>query len=298
MCIHKAELTELDIYHRILRFKNYMVAMVNKSLLPLHHHPPFLGDTVFLTNSLKYNIEMILFWGPWAPFRNYWHLKDEYKRSSKREELARQLSKHILWIGLANLILCPFIFLWQILYSFFSYAELIKRDPSTLGARKWSQYGRLYLRHFNELDHEFQARLNRGYKPAKKYLDAFTSNVLAIICQSYNTPRNNHPTPEPTPPPKQQHQNQTPTSGTNTTHQQENDAKMNKKQHPPETATTTAEPTHQHQNQHRPTKNNNTRTNITTTSPQNSNNNSQNQHHHATIKTQATFHTTTMAAIP
>ncbi|XP_041478449.1 autophagy-related protein 9A-like [Lytechinus variegatus] len=184
MCIHKAELTELDIYHRILRFKNYMVAMVNKSLLPLHHHPPFLGDVVFLTNGLKYNLEMILFWGPWAPFRNYWHLKDEYKRSSKREELARQLSKHILWIGLANLVLSPFIFLWQILYSFFSYAELIKRDPSTLGARKWSQYGRLYLRHFNELDHEFQARLNRGYKPAKKYLDAFTSNVLAIICQN------------------------------------------------------------------------------------------------------------------
>lgn len=26
ICIHKKELTELDIYHRILRFKNYMVA--------------------------------------------------------------------------------------------------------------------------------------------------------------------------------------------------------------------------------------------------------------------------------
>lgn len=29
MCIHKKELTELDIYHRILRFKNYMVAMID-----------------------------------------------------------------------------------------------------------------------------------------------------------------------------------------------------------------------------------------------------------------------------
>ncbi|KAI2527062.1 ATG9A isoform 4, partial [Pan troglodytes] len=34
ICIHKRELTELDIYHRILRFQNYMVALVNKSLLP------------------------------------------------------------------------------------------------------------------------------------------------------------------------------------------------------------------------------------------------------------------------
>ncbi|KAJ8314067.1 hypothetical protein KUTeg_008628, partial [Tegillarca granosa] len=33
MCIHKQELSELDIYHRILRFKNYMIAMVNKSVL-------------------------------------------------------------------------------------------------------------------------------------------------------------------------------------------------------------------------------------------------------------------------
>ena len=37
MCIHKQELTALDVYHRILRYKNYMVAMVNKSLLPLRY---------------------------------------------------------------------------------------------------------------------------------------------------------------------------------------------------------------------------------------------------------------------
>ena len=28
MCIHKTQLTELDIYHRILRVKNYLVAML------------------------------------------------------------------------------------------------------------------------------------------------------------------------------------------------------------------------------------------------------------------------------
>ena len=27
-----------------------------------------------------------------------------------------------------------------------------------LGSRKWSLYARLYARHFNELDHEFNAR--------------------------------------------------------------------------------------------------------------------------------------------
>lgn len=61
MCIHKRELTELDIYHRILRFKNYMVAMINKSLLPVRIKVPIIGDVIFMTRGLKYNMELLLF---------------------------------------------------------------------------------------------------------------------------------------------------------------------------------------------------------------------------------------------
>lgn len=61
MCIHKRELTELDIYHRILRFKNYMVAMINKSLLPVRLKIPIVGEFIFMTRGLKYNMELLLF---------------------------------------------------------------------------------------------------------------------------------------------------------------------------------------------------------------------------------------------
>ena len=44
LCVHKQELTELDIYNRILRFKNYEVAMVNQGLLPPKIEAPFLGQ--------------------------------------------------------------------------------------------------------------------------------------------------------------------------------------------------------------------------------------------------------------
>ena len=44
MCIHKEELTELDIHNRILRYKNYMIGLVHKSILPLQHNVPFLGE--------------------------------------------------------------------------------------------------------------------------------------------------------------------------------------------------------------------------------------------------------------
>ncbi|KAG7335527.1 hypothetical protein KOW79_000220 [Hemibagrus wyckioides] len=184
MCIHKKELTELDIYHRILRFKNYTVAMINKSLLPVHLRMPFLGDVVFLTQGLKYNFELILFWGPGSPFQNKWSLHPKYKRASERLELARQLSHTILLAGVANLLLCPLVLVWQALYAFFSYAEAIKREPGSLGTRRWSLYGRLYLRHFNELDHELRERLGRAYRPAAKYMNAFNSPLLAVLARS------------------------------------------------------------------------------------------------------------------
>ncbi|XP_073503406.1 autophagy-related protein 9A isoform X1 [Phyllobates terribilis] len=183
ICIHKKELSELDVSHRILRFKNYMVAMVNKNLLPLQHRLPLLGDTVFYTRGLKYNFQLIFFWGPGCLFQNEWSLKPEYKRAGARLELAEKLSQRILWIGLANLVLCPLVLVWQILYAFFSYTEVLRREPGSLGARCWSLYGRCYLRHFNELDHQLQARLSRAYKPACKYMNCFLSPLLAVAAK-------------------------------------------------------------------------------------------------------------------
>lgn len=49
--------------------------------------------------------------------------------------------------------------------------------------RTWSQYGKLYLRHFNELDHELEARLNRAYRPAVKYMDSFSSPLTTVLAK-------------------------------------------------------------------------------------------------------------------
>lgn len=72
----------------------------------------FLKDYLFISG------------GPWSPFENNWHLREDYKKFNKRQELAKSLSKQILWIGIVNVLLCPVIFLWQILYSFFNYGEV------------------------------------------------------------------------------------------------------------------------------------------------------------------------------
>ena len=49
ICIHKKELTELDIYHRILRFKNYMVWIFAMECLvaELFNTAAFKHDDIF-----------------------------------------------------------------------------------------------------------------------------------------------------------------------------------------------------------------------------------------------------------
>ena len=87
-------------------------------------------------------------------------------------------------LGLLNLLFSPVIFVWQFLQFLYNYTELIKRDPGVLGMRRWSNYGKLYFRHFNELDHELEARLSRAYKPAVLYLSSFVSKFL-VVCAKF-----------------------------------------------------------------------------------------------------------------
>ncbi|KAF6037714.1 atg9b [Bugula neritina] len=184
MCIYKTEVTQLDISNRILRYKNFFISMINKSILPLSIQVPFVGKVWYLTHGLKFNLEWILFWMPgWniSPFKNPYHVKDEYKNAHKRIALARQLSTKILVLGVVNLVLCPIIFLWHILYFLFVYGNMVKRDPGFLGSRRWSLYSRAYLRHFNELDHELDMRLCQAYQPSSDYVNSFMSPLPAIL---------------------------------------------------------------------------------------------------------------------
>ena len=75
------------------------------------------------------------------------------------------------------------ILLWQILYSFYNYAEMIKREPGFFGTRAWSHYGSIYLRHFNELDHEYVTRLSRGYKGEERQLDQLVGAMIVNVME-------------------------------------------------------------------------------------------------------------------
>ncbi len=119
-----------------------------------------------------------------APFKNSFYLREEYKSASHKQKLIRNLQFRITLLALLNLIFCPAIFLYQLIYSFFSYTELLKNQPGVFGRRRWSLYGHWYMRDFNELEHEFSLRKNRAYKPSVKYMDLFLDPLLTILAKN------------------------------------------------------------------------------------------------------------------
>ena len=58
---------------------------------------------------------------------------------------------------------------------------MIKREPGFFGTRAWSHYGSIYLRHFNELDHEYVTRLSRGYKGEERQLDQLVGAMIVNV---------------------------------------------------------------------------------------------------------------------
>ncbi|KAK6023224.1 autophagy protein Apg9, partial [Ostertagia ostertagi] len=156
--VDRDNITPFDLYNRILRFKNYLVALVNTRVLPPVLNVPFIGLRLRGLDHI---------------------LKDEYKDLDNLELLTRQMEKDVAMYGFLNLIFFPLIFLYQILYAFFTLSELIKRRRDALGMRRYSNYGRYRVRHFNELNHELTARLNRSHFTSA-LTEIFAKNVAFI----------------------------------------------------------------------------------------------------------------------
>ncbi|KAJ1374443.1 Autophagy- protein 9 [Parelaphostrongylus tenuis] len=183
LIVDREHVTPTDLYNRILRFKNYLVALVNARILPPRINVPFVGSVPYFPNGLKSNLRRILFFGSTSPWSGP-YLKTEYKDLDNLEALTRQMEKDVAMYGFLNMIFFPLIFLYQVLFSFFTLSELIKRRQDALGMRRYSNYGRYRVRHFNELNHELNARLNRSHIYANAYLNQFYSTLTEIFAKN------------------------------------------------------------------------------------------------------------------
>ncbi|KAJ6225156.1 hypothetical protein RDWZM_003701 [Blomia tropicalis] len=181
--IREGHLDELVIHNRLLRRTNYMLALINKGVLPIYFKFPILGEVIYLSRGLEFNLELLLFRGMFSLFEKNWKLRDEVKLD--RIECARRFATRCLVLGIINIILLPFILVWHLLYALYTNIEAFKRDPTIFCLRTWSRYGLWFTRHFNELDHELEQRLNRAHRPATRYMDSFTSPLMTVFARFF-----------------------------------------------------------------------------------------------------------------
>lgn len=111
------------------------------------------------------------------------HLKRRFLKEMNRSRLTLGLKRRFMTVGILSLIFAPFLFVFLILYFFFRYAQEYHKNPSSVGARQYSPLARWKFREFNELEHLFQQRLNRGYPKAVKYLNQFPQQHLIIYAK-------------------------------------------------------------------------------------------------------------------
>jgi autophagy-related protein 9 len=186
VCLFQGKrLTELDVHNRILRRKNYMIALVNKQLLPIHYRLPLLGELTYCPKGLLYYFNFIFFKAPFIRlFETSWKLKDEYKQIARREECAQTFRRNCFRMSILMVLFGIFFSFWQFLNLFYRYADEMKTNPGRIFSfRTWTPYAKLFCRHFNELDHHLEDRLNKGHRPATKYMNSFISVPLESLAK-------------------------------------------------------------------------------------------------------------------
>ncbi|XP_065178421.1 autophagy-related protein 9A-like [Sycon ciliatum] len=180
--VQSDRVTELDIHNRILRFKNYTIALVSKNVLPVEFHVPCMGTRMYFTEELKYLYEMILFWGPGAPFADSSNLKSRF-HSTPARTLAATMRNTIALYAVITMVLSPLIFMWQLCHTMSMLGETIQQKAGAFSLRSWSPYARQKLRLYNEPEHRFTQRLAKAYDPATKYINLFISPVIKVIAR-------------------------------------------------------------------------------------------------------------------
>jgi len=83
-------------------------------------------------------------------------------------------------------IFSPFLFLYSALFMFFKYFQEFKVSPKLLNLRQYNNYARLKLRNFNELQHEFDKRLNDTIEIADNFLNLFNNKLISIIASFFS----------------------------------------------------------------------------------------------------------------
>jgi len=151
-----------DIRSLIMK-QEILVLTVLRELL--HHHP-----NIPITKIMEWEIGFII--------SRYFFTRDTFLVDFAG------LKKRFQIIGLINIILIPFLFIFAGVYVIFRYGEILYTQSEYLTSREWSKWARYtYLRQPTELPHEFEERCHRAKRYADKYISYFRPHILYNFAQ-------------------------------------------------------------------------------------------------------------------
>ncbi|KAG2308687.1 hypothetical protein Bca4012_082224 [Brassica carinata] len=187
LCVVK-DLSAHDIVMRLMRKENYLIGILNKGLLsfPISHWIPGAGPLVkssqdgtqqhhlVLTKTLEWTLN-------WCILQSMFDCNFRVRRDFVSNP--ETLKKRLFVVGLAMLLLSPFLVIFVLVYLFLRHAEQFYNHPSTASSRRWSNLSRWLFREFNEVDHLFKHRINSSAEHASQYLNQFPSPIISIVAK-------------------------------------------------------------------------------------------------------------------
>ncbi len=172
-----SDLNPHNIANIIMRKENYLVAMHNKDII--NFTVPFFGNRLY-THSVEWCVNYCI-------INSLFDLdmKLKHKFLSQHNHIIANnisdLNRRFRIIGIVYLIFMPFILVYTIIHTMFTYGEKIYHNPSEIGLRRWTTDAIWKFREFNELQHVVDERLRLGSKYTNKYLEQFSNKYLDLI---------------------------------------------------------------------------------------------------------------------
>lgn len=163
MIDYDPEINKDIIIGSIMRRENYWIALVSNNVFAIRktyysHYFEWMFKFAFL--RFIFNEDRL----------------DKLFLSSKKE-----VKKFIIVIGIITLILSPFIFCISIVSITIRCIIDFYTTKTYFGPKDWSNYAKIIFRNYNELDHDFERRIELSHKYTIRYENRFSSNFIQFI---------------------------------------------------------------------------------------------------------------------
>lgn len=170
-CRVKETLTKFDIIARIMRKRNYIIALVSNNVLDFSIRIPFIGRIMFFTNYIGNNLYESLLK---QAFR-----KDEVDINSQFFNLTLLQMK--MFMHMMMEILCiPALLILKVIFWIFKNADNIKTNRN-FTSKIWSSWIQIMFRNYNELEHHYENRISISYEYTEKFINCFKEKRLSLI---------------------------------------------------------------------------------------------------------------------